>query len=221
MGKKVVIFGTGDFARVASVYLAQDSPHEVVAFTVHAAYRTAPQLLGKPVVPFEQVGELYPPDRHAMFVAMGFRRVNRARAEVYHTCKARGYELISYVNSRAATCGEYELGDNCFVFENNVIQPFVKIGNDVILWSGNHVGHDASVGDHCFVTSHAVLSGHVQVGGYCFIGVNATLRDGVTVGEGSVIGAGALVLKDVPAGSVLRGAAAELSPVPSHRLKAI
>ena len=33
MAKPVVIFGTGDFARVASVYLAVDSPHEVAAFT--------------------------------------------------------------------------------------------------------------------------------------------------------------------------------------------
>ncbi|HEV3117242.1 MAG TPA: hypothetical protein VGY58_09330, partial [Gemmataceae bacterium] len=88
--KKVVIFGTGDFARVASVYLAKDSPHDVVAFTVHQSYCTEPALLGKPVVPFERLTELYPPDKHAMLVAIGFSRVNKARAEVYHAAKAQG-----------------------------------------------------------------------------------------------------------------------------------
>ena len=63
MAKPVVIFGTGDFARVASVYLSQDSPHEVAAFTVHHSYITEPTLLGKPVVPFEELVDRYPPHR--------------------------------------------------------------------------------------------------------------------------------------------------------------
>ena len=116
-GKKVVLFGTGDFARVASVYLTKDSPHAVVAFTVHEAFLKAPTLLGKPVVPFERVQELYPPDEHAMFVAMGFSKINKARAEIYDACKAKGYQLISYINSKAVHWGEIEYGDNCFVFD--------------------------------------------------------------------------------------------------------
>jgi sugar O-acyltransferase (sialic acid O-acetyltransferase NeuD family) len=219
--KKVVLFGTGDCACVASVYLAKDSPFEVVAFTVHEAYRTMSELLGKPVVPFEQLTELYPPDQFAVFVAMGFSRLNKPRAEVYDACKSRGYELITYVNSRAAVWGEHEIGDNCFVFEQNVIQPFVRIGNNVILWSGNHIGHHAVIGDHCFIASHVVISGNAKIGPNCFLGVNATIRDGVSIGAESVIGAGALVLKDVPPQSVVKGIPAELSPVPSTRLKAV
>ena len=62
---------------------------------------------------------------YAMLVAIGFSAVNRARADVYARCKERGYELISYVNSRATAWGDIEMGDNCFVFEENVIQPNV------------------------------------------------------------------------------------------------
>ena len=221
MDKPVVIFGAGDFARVASVYLTKDSPHEVAAFTVHESFRKQTELLGKPLVAFEDLEKTHPPDRYAMLVATGFRGVNKVRAEIYHACKARGYELITYVNSRAVTWGEIELGDNVFVFENNVLQPFVRIGANTVLWSGNHVGHDAVIGSHCFITSHVVVSGNARVGDYCFLGVNATLRDGVTLGDGCVVGAGALVVKDAAPGSVFKGAPAELSPVPSHRLRAI
>jgi sugar O-acyltransferase (sialic acid O-acetyltransferase NeuD family) len=221
MGKKVVLFGTGDFARVASVYLTQDSPHEVSAFTVHQAHLTGPELLGKPVVPFESLEQTHPPSDYALFIAVGYRSVNKPRAELYQACKAKGYELISYVCSRAVCWGQVELGDNCFVFENNVLQPFVKIGNDVILWSGNHVGHDSTIGDHCFITSHVVISGNVKIGPYCFLGVNATIRDGVTVGAESVIGAGALILKDTAPQSVYKGSASEPSPIPSSRLKGL
>jgi sugar O-acyltransferase (sialic acid O-acetyltransferase NeuD family) len=221
MASKVVIFGTGDFARTASVYLARDSSYEVAGFTVHRQYRDADMLLGKPVFPFEDLPQLCPAGDHAMFVAIGFRGLNKLRASICASCKDKGYRLISYLSSRAVNLGDVELGENCFVFENNVLQPFARIGNNVILWSGNHIGHDAVIGDHCFITSHVVVSGNAKIGPYCFLGVNATVRDGVSVGTESVIGAGALVLKDVPPQSVLKGAATAISPVPSSRLKAI
>jgi sugar O-acyltransferase (sialic acid O-acetyltransferase NeuD family) len=198
----VVIFGVGDFARTARVYLEADSPHDVAAFTVHERYVEAHELEGLPVIAFEALEESHPPDRYAMFVAIGFSRVNRARTEVYELCKQRGYELISYVNSKAIHWGELELGDNCFVFEANVIQPNVRIGNNVILWSGNHIGHDVMIEDNCFIASHVVISGNVRIGRSSFVGVNATFRDGITVAPECVIGAGALIMKDTEEGEV-------------------
>jgi sugar O-acyltransferase (sialic acid O-acetyltransferase NeuD family) len=202
MSEKVVVFGTGDFARIAAVYLDVDSPYEVVAFTVSEQYLTGEPLLGREVVPFEQIASLYPPDEYAMFVAIGFSRVNQARAEIYEQAKAEGYRLISYVNSKADTWGEIEVGDNTFIFEENVIQPFVRIGSNVVLWSGNHIGHDSTIEDHCFIASHAVISGNVTIGEYSFVGVNATFRDGVTVGPRNIIGAGALIMKNTQDGAV-------------------
>lgn len=198
----VVIFGTGDFARVAETYLREDSDFEVVAFTIDEAYVAAESLNGVPIVPFEQLPRRHPPSEHAMLVAVGFRGVNKARAEVYERCKDRGYDLITYVNSRATCLGGPTIGDNCFVFEENVIQPNVRIGDDVVLWSGNHIGHDSEIGDHCFIASHAVISGNVRIGPYCFVGVNATVRDGVTIAPECVIGAGALIMRDTERGAV-------------------
>lgn len=199
----VVIFGTGDFARIAAVYLDIDSEHEVVAFCVDQQYRDVDELLGRPVVDFEGLEVDYPPDEYRMFVAIGFSKVNEARAAAYDRAKARGYELISYVNSEATHWGKLDIGDNVFIFENNVIQPFVRIGNDVILWSGNHVGHDVTIEDHCFIASHAVISGNVTIGQRCFVGVNATFRDGVEVAPRCVIGAAAVVMRDTDEGDVL------------------
>ncbi|MHB8694630.1 MAG: acetyltransferase [Solirubrobacteraceae bacterium] len=199
----VVIFGVGDFARVAAYYLAHDSPYEVAAFTVHAQYVPLEgRLRGLPVVAFEELEKRYPPDGYSMLVAIGFSRVNRARAEIFAHCKERGYTLISYVNSRATQWGGTKIGENTFIFEDNVIQPFVTIGDDVILWSGNHIGHDTVIGDHVFIASHAVVSGNCSIGQYCFVGVNATFRDGVSVAPRCVIGAGAVIMRDTQEGEV-------------------
>ena len=199
----LVIFGTGDFARIACRYFEADSEHDVVAFSVHERYIAEPALLGREVVAFEALEERYPPDSFEMFVAIGFSRVNQARAEMYEACRERGYRLVSFVSSQASHLGDLDIGDNTFIFENNVVQPFVRIGSDTILWSGNHIGHDVTIGSHVFIASHAVVSGNTSIGDYCFVGVNATFRDGIAVAPRCVIGAGALVMKNTEEGDVL------------------
>jgi sugar O-acyltransferase (sialic acid O-acetyltransferase NeuD family) len=215
----VVIFGVGDFARLAAVYLRDDSEHDVVAFAVDEEFIQTPELLGVPVVAAERLAETYPPDRFDAFVAIGFSKVNRARAAVYDRLIVEGYRCISYVHSSVHRWSETEIGANCFVFEDNVIQPFVRLGNDVILWSGNHIGHDSEIGDHCFIASHVVISGNCSIGERCFIGVNATLRDGIAIAEDCVIGAGALILHDTEPGSVYGAKATELASRKSWELR--
>ncbi len=217
--KDVVVFGVGDFARIAAVYLEADSPYRVAAFSVDGDYLRDPTLLDRPVVAFEELLHSYPPSEYAMFVAIGFSGVNAARTTVYHRCKELGYELITYVSSAAHLVSPIEFGDNCFVFEANVIQPFVRVGSNVIIWSGNHIGHDSTIADHCFIASHAVISGNVSIGESCFVGVNATFRDGVSVAERCVIGAGAVVMKDTEPGDVLATRGTEPIPKKSWELK--
>ena len=100
------------------------------------------------------------------------------------------------MSSRCSFLTDHPVGDNCFILEDNTIQPFAKIGNNVTLWSGNHIGHDSTIEDHCFIASHVVVSGHVRVGTRSFIGVNATLRNTITIAPESIIGAGAVIMKD-------------------------
>src|SRR5262249_27172380 len=117
-------------------------------------------------------------------------------AEIYKQAKAKGYELVTYISSRATWWDANEIGDNCFIFEDNTVQPYVRIGNDVVMWSGNHIGHSAEIGDHVFISSHVVISGYTKIGAYSFLGVNSTFRDDITVGQSNVIGAGALIMGD-------------------------
>ena len=199
---KLVIFGAGDIARLASAYFQRDSEHEVVAFTVDRGFRREDELLGLPLVDFEEVSRLYPPERFDMFVAMSYAKMNQARAAKYQAARELGYHLVSYVSSRCTFLTDHPVGDNCFILEDNTIQMGVEIGSDVTLWSGNHIGHDSVIEDHCFIASHVVVSGHVRVRSYCFIGVNATLRNSITVAPRTLIGAGAVILGDTVEGGV-------------------
>jgi sugar O-acyltransferase (sialic acid O-acetyltransferase NeuD family) len=221
MKKKLVIFGSGEIAQLAYFYFSTDSDYDVVAFTVDAGYIKESSFCGLPVVAFGEVTKLYPPEHHELFVALSYSRLNAVRKEKYLGGKALGYRLASFVSSRATILNEGRIGENCFIFEDNTIQPFVTIGNNVTLWSGNHVGHHSTIRDHTFIASHVVISGGVEIGEQCFIGVNATLRDHIKIGQQCVIGAGALLLGDADPEGVYIGTATERSKLPSKKLRRI
>lgn len=188
----MIIFGVSEFAEVAAFYFGS-----VSAFTVDAEYIRQPVFCGKPVIPFHEIHEVCPPETDEVFVAIGYTNMNAARTEKCRLVADKGYGLASYVSPRCTLLSPVR-GENCFVLEDNTIQPFVTIGNNVVLWSGNHVGHHAKIGDNCFITSHCVISGGVEIGANSFIGVNASIRDHVKVGARCSIGMGARVHKDVP-----------------------
>jgi sugar O-acyltransferase (sialic acid O-acetyltransferase NeuD family) len=217
--KPLVILGAGAIAEVAHFYFTHDAKASVAAFTVDARYLKESNFCGLPVIAFEEAPARFPPDTHDLFVAMSYAKINAVRAQKCAEARAKGYRLATYVSSRATVWPGFKPGGNCFILEDNTIQPFVTIGENVTLWSGNHIGHHARIGNNCFITSHVVISGGVDVGENAFLGVNCTVRDHVRIGARSVIGAGSLVLEDVPDDGVVAARGTELSRIPSHRLR--
>lgn len=219
--RDVVIFGIGQIAEVIHYYLTQEAKRNVVAFTVDAQYRSAESVLGLPVVDFAGIQQTHPPDRHEMFVAMSFKKVNKLRQAKVEEAEAKGYTLASHVSPNATVWTGFKANPNTIVMEHNVIQPFATIGRNVIVWSGNHLGHHSTIEDHCFISSHVVVSGSVTIGEGSFVGVNSAIRDNVKVGRHNVLGAGTLILANTPDDGVFMGEATAMSKVPSHRLRSI
>lgn len=217
---KVVIFGVRDFASLAHYYLRTDSAHEVVGFTVHREFLPAEGMFeGLRVVAFEELAEHFPPSEVSAFAPLSHQGMNSARAGIYQQFKGLGYSLISYVSSRATVLNEGAIGDNCFILEDNTIQPFVSIGSNVVLWSGNHIGHHSRIGDHVFITSHVVLSGHCVVEPYCFVGVNATIRDQIQLGEGTLVGMSAVIMRNTEPWSLYKAEGTKAAKISSKDIK--
>lgn len=221
MTHRLIIFGLGDIAQLAHYYFSSDSHYEVVAFVVDAEYRKENFFCGLPVVAFEEVALIYSPNSYDIFIALSYSNLNSVRKSKYFAAKALGYKIASYISPKATILNNGDIGENCFILEDNTIQPFVSIGNNVTLWSGNHIGHHSIVGDHCFISSHVVISGGVEIGEQCFFGVNSTVRDHLKIGDRCIIGAGALLLSSADADGIYIGTPSQRSRVPSSRFKAV
>lgn len=202
--KKLVIIGDSAFAEIACEYFEGDSEYRVVGFSVERNYLTHKEIAGLPIVPFEELELTFDPHTHEVYVATTYTQLNRLRTRLANAAKNKGYRLASYISSRAFIWRNVELGEHCFIFENNTVQAFVKIGRNVVLWSGNHIGHHSTLRDNCFIASHAVISGFCDIGENSFIGVNATLANNVTIAKDNWIGPNIVIMKNTEAGALYK-----------------
>lgn len=217
----VVVFGVSQWAELAHFYFTHDSPHTVVGFTVDGEYLEQDTFHGLPVVPFEEVEQHFPPDRVKVFLPISFKRMSHHRADKLEEAKAKGYEAVSYVSSKATTFADFSCGENCFILEDNTIQPYVTLGRNIVMWSGNHIGHHSIIRDHVMITSHVVISGVCDIGEHAFFGVNATVRDETVVGAETIVGAGTAIMADTEPFSVYKVKGTEPAGFRSDELRSL
>lgn len=210
--KRIVIYGDGETARLAYEYFSQDSPYQVVALCVEKKYFKRDSLFGLPVIPFEELENHFPPMDFRAFVAISHTRLNRVRTKFYKAMKQKGYRFVSYISSKAFVWRDAKIGENCFIFENSVVQSKVDIGNNVLLWSGSYVGHQTKIHDNCYVAPNVTISGFCEIGKNCFLGANGCINDTIKIGKECIIGSGAVVIRDAaPRGVYVGNPAKQLS----------
>ncbi len=193
---KIIIVGDSAFAEIAHLYFSEDSKYEVVAFSVEKKYLKSDEFKGLPVYPFEELDSILNPSEHHIFVAIVYTDLNRLRKRLVNESKDKGYKLASYISKKAFVASNVKIGEHCFIFEDNTVQPFVKIFDNVVLWSGNHIGHHSVISSNCFLSSQVVLSGFCSIGEYSFIGVNSTISNNINIGCDNWIGPNSLISKN-------------------------
>lgn len=215
--KRLIVVGDSAFAEVAFEYFEGDSDYTVVAFAVEREFLKRDELFGLPVVAFEDIEDHYDPATHEVYVATVYTQLNRLRTRLAALAKSKGYRLASYVSSRAFVWRNVELGEHCFIFEDNTLQPFVKLEDNVVMWSGNHIGHHTVVRRNCFISSHVVISGFCDIGENCFLGVNSTVSNNVSIGRDNWVGPASVVMRDTQPGDFFSTRSSEKSTVSAPR----
>ena len=80
-----------------------------------------------------------------------------------------------------------------------------RVGDDVLVMTGAHVGHDAQVGDRVILANAVALAGHVVIGDDVVIGGLSGIHQFVRVGRGAMIGALTMVTHDVMPFGLVQG----------------
>jgi sugar O-acyltransferase (sialic acid O-acetyltransferase NeuD family) len=211
--REVIIFGAGKIAEVVHDYLTKDSDYRIAAFCVDAAFRNEDNLLGLPLVSFEDVSRLFAPDRFQMLMGLGYHECNSLRIRKSLEARHLGYCFATYVSSRAWVANNVSLTEGCILFDHVSVEPNAQVGCNAMLWSGAVVGHHARLGNHVWMAASSMVGGGASLGEGSFLGLGAIVGHEVTLGQRCFVGANSFVGKDAADKSVLLSPEAVL-----HRL---
>lgn len=85
-----------------------------------------------------------------------------------------------------------------------------RVGDDCLLMTGAHVGHDAQLGDRVILANQAAIAGHCQIGDDVIVGGLSGVHQWVRVGRGAIIGAVTMVTNDVLPHGLVQGPRGQL-----------
>lgn len=193
--EKIIIYGNGDFAKQIYWYFKSDTSFDVVAFCADKKYISDKKIYGLKVYEFETIEKDFKIDSFKMFVAIGYGNM-RAREHMFNKAKNKGYDLVSYVSSKAILSPNIKLGENNAILHGVIIEPNAQIGNNNIIWSSVVVCHDSKIGNHNFIAAGTIIGGFTRIEDLCFIGFNSTILQNLHILNESLIGAKSLQLSN-------------------------
>ncbi|MCU7835992.1 MAG: acetyltransferase [gamma proteobacterium symbiont of Taylorina sp.] len=191
--QKLIIYGNGRIAKI--IYQFVKKQFDVVAFTVDRDLIAEVEVELLPLIPFDEIQDIYSPQEHKMLIAVGYVQMNVIRAQKYTEAKEKGYEFSNYIHPSVDMHENIVIGDNNIILEHVSIQPYVKLGNSNFIWSNVVVAHGSRLGNTNWLTSGVVISGDVTIKSNCFLGVNATIGHNITLENENFIGANTLITK--------------------------
>ncbi len=191
---KLVIFGAGPLALLMDRYFSEDTDYEVVAFCADGDYCTTPYVAGRPLVPFNEIVSWAPPQHHEMFVAVGYRRM-RERRRCFERAVAAGYQCANYISPRAIIHERERIGQNNVFMDQVLMEPFARIRDNNLFWSGSFIGHECLVGSHNYLSARVIIGGQSTVGDGCFFGNGACTINAVELSEETMLLPGAFALR--------------------------
>ena len=96
--QNVLIVGNSDYAKLIYDYVSDDFSLSVQGFTVDGAYIDKKTINGKPVLPFDEVSRVYPPENTKLVLAIGYTKLGEVRKTMYYKYKKLGYDFINYIH---------------------------------------------------------------------------------------------------------------------------
>lgn len=200
--KKVLLAGNGVTAEILSVYLLRDPRYEIAGLVVGDEFVTLGDASGYTTVGLSEVVKKFTPDTFQVIMAMGYNDLNRSREVMFNTLKRMGYVLESFIHPDAHVYTQIPLGEGCVILPGAVIDPYVELGANTVVWSNVTLAHHSQVGAHCWLATGSVVSGQSTILDNTFLGVNSTVVNEVTIGKFNIIGATALISRDTKPNAV-------------------
>ena len=200
--KKILIFGTSDFAEVVFETISQDNPEiEILGFVLDDAFCNEENFCDKPVYKYSSLKNKFSPAEIGILVCIGYGKMNKNREEIFHRLQKDGWKIADYISKKAVVRTE-NLGVGNIILDDADIGIKCKIGDGNIFYPGALFAHHSDAGNFNFFAIRSSVAGKVKVGNCCFFGNNCCTKDNINIADETLIGAGCYVSTDTEFGGV-------------------
>jgi UDP-N-acetylglucosamine acyltransferase len=117
------------------------------------------------------------------------------------------------------------LGERCRLHEHVTVHRATgegqrtTVGNDVLLMTGSHIGHNSVVDDRVILVNGALLAGHAHVGEGAILSGHSAVHQFCRVGRLAITGGCSKIVQDVPPYMIADGNPARVRGVNTVGLK--
>jgi sugar O-acyltransferase (sialic acid O-acetyltransferase NeuD family) len=140
-----------------------------------------------------------------LVLAVGNSKNYYIRKEVFKKLGIDHKKYARIVHPSATVSRHSTVGYGSVVLAGARVMPNTQIGRHSFVLANAYVGHDNVIQDFVTVTNSASISGMTTIEEGCYIGANSSIIERIVVGKWSLVGLGSVVLKGVPAFSVVVG----------------
>jgi len=202
--QKIVILGAGGTGLLIADSILRDPRSDLVGFLDDDAQKKGVGQGRFPVLGALSFWRALPAECH--FISSLYSP--KSNVEFYLKIRSLGIpdgRWANVVDPSAIVSSSVVLGHGVYLGPVTVLEPNVSIGNWCAMLGRVYIAHDTCIGDYAACANSASIAGGVRVGLCAFIGANATVRECLQIGRHTVIGMGAVVIRDIPDGSIVVG----------------
>jgi sugar O-acyltransferase (sialic acid O-acetyltransferase NeuD family) len=197
MKKKVIIFGTGEFAVFFKNLISENTYLKIVS------YIDKNKIKKKNIINQEYFFKNYKKIKFdSTFVAIGDLKIRSRLLEKIRKIKLRS---INFKHSTAFISSNSKI-DDCVICYNSFISNNVQLGKDTVIGSTVSVHHDVSIGKNCLIGGGSQIGAGAKIGDNVLMGIGSIVASNkIRIGSNSKISAGSVILKSLPANSLVMG----------------
>lgn len=215
---KNIIIGAGTYGETYLFFL-REAGMDVVGFLDDNVQLTGHIVRGVPVLGttelLPKLKELYGVEN--VYCPIGS---NRVRVSILERARALGYQTPNFIHHKAYISSNVSMpNEGVYIEANTYIYPYTSIERDVMICVGSIVAHHSHLSQGTFISAGVNFGASVHADKFAYIGIGSTIMTGVKeLGEDCLVGAGAVVVRNVPAYTVVAGVPAKLLRIKEAKL---
>jgi acetyltransferase EpsM len=204
----LVIVGAANDGELV-IDLVEDINEAKPTFEILGFLDDDPAKQGKNVNRYPVLGSLsnryrLPPTTKFVLTVASAKRTSRTK-QLVQVLGLTPDRVETLVHPLATVSRSAVLGHGCVVMAGVRINSRVRLGDHVLVEGNAWLGVGTTVGNYVVVTHDASISGDCVLSEGCYVGANASIRGRTLIGAWAVVGMGAVVVRDVPARTVVIG----------------